>query len=342
MEEKISILHVGHFYKGGTAEERYIDISEKIITKKFNLYNYFPLWKRTSASIWTRLNFGPPFNKLLHDLKKEVKINSFKIILIEKNLYLDASNWKEILNIRSVKILLFNHDTIQIKKNCNSRFINSIPLYSCVLTTKKQDLEKYKLYGAKEIRLIRNAVSNHNLIKSFSEYKSHNNYIYDVGFIGRWEFNREKLICDLASKLKISFVVAGPGWERSRLNSKSNVKVLKAVWGDDYFGLLSQIKINLGLLSKIAKDNETTRLVEIPASGNFMVTEYNENNEILFKNIKDFCLFRNENDLIVLITKLLKDYDFLNYLKKKQKECIIKAKMSWKDQLVPILEDYLN
>ena len=103
MEEKISILHVDHFYKGGTAEERYIDISEKIITKKFNLYNYFPLGKRTAASIWTRLNFGPPFNKLLHDLKKEVKINSFKIILIEKNLYLDASNWKEILNIRSVK-----------------------------------------------------------------------------------------------------------------------------------------------------------------------------------------------------------------------------------------------
>jgi hypothetical protein len=119
-----------------------------------------------------------------------------------------------------------------------------------------------------------------------------------VGFIGDWELERAKLINALA-RHSIGIRVWGPRWEYKMTDPHPNVKIEAAcLVGDDYAAAINSFDINLGFLRKLNRDMSTTRSVEIPACGGFLLAERTSEHLSLFKEGVEAEFFSSEKELI--------------------------------------------
>lgn len=334
------ILYIAHFYKGSTSYERVNDLKKDFEVECLNINLFFKLWKRNISSIWRRLNFGPPFIKLYNLLIKTLESNSYEFIIIEKNIFFNNSKLSFIKKKYKTKLIMFCHDSIEIKDNISRIFINSLFLFDAVITTKNYDIDLYKKYGANKIYLVKDAISSHNLIKSLKNNNYSYDYKYDVGFIGRWEPARENLLKRLALDLDIKFILVGPGWVKRKSIFPRNVSIHEAVWGEEYKNLIPNIKINLGLFSEKAKDTFTTRLVEIPIFNGFMLTNFNaDTNNIFSKNGCAEILYKNYDDLKIKINSFINNEKQRINLIKKMKDSIYLSGLTWENQINSLIND---
>ena len=203
----IKILYVAHFYKGSTAYERLNDLKCNFDVEILNISLFFPIWKRSFSSIWRKLSFGPPFFKLYKALICILDKYPFEIVFIEKNLYINLFNLNYLKKKYGVKLVMFNHDSLKVKDNISRILINSLPVFDKVISTKKYDLNLYKKYGVYNIYFVKDAISTKTIESNLISENISSNFKYDIGFIGRWEIGREKLIKRLALELNFQFGV---------------------------------------------------------------------------------------------------------------------------------------
>ena len=125
----------------------------------------------------------------------------------------------------------------------------------------------------------------------------------EVGFIGRYEPARARVIRYLGRN-GISVRVWGPGrWPRSM---GDRVKVEKrAIWGGEYRLALNCFDIVLCLLTKVVPEQNTTRSIEIPASGAFMIAERTQEHQALFVEGTEAEFFSSKEELLAKIRHYL-------------------------------------
>lgn len=117
----------------------------------------------------------------------------------------------------------------------------------------------------------------------------------EAGFVGWPEGARERSMRQLA-RAGVPVRVWGP-WPRWK--SAPNFRVEgRPLWNDDYARALSAFKINLGFLRRVNRDRQTTRSVEIPACGGFLLAERTEEHLQLFREDVEAVFFANDDDLI--------------------------------------------
>lgn len=297
MKQK-NFLYVGSFFEGSTVNHRYRDLAhifENI--DYFNTNDFFPLFRRSLASIWKRLGFGPPYHKMLHQLS--IKIDKFnpEIIFFDKCLYIPK--WF-FLNLKKKGIYLihFSNDDQLNPSNQTQNYICSIPLYNLHITTKSYNVEELNLLNATSVKFINNATSNHYIYPIKISNTDKINYGSQVGFIGTYEFQRAESLLFLA-KNGVKIRIWGSGWKgKSSIKHPNLIIEDKPLWGEDYLKVLCSTDINLNFLRKENRDLQTTRSIEIPASGAFMLAEYSSEHEKLFENNQEAVYFKDNLDLL--------------------------------------------
>ncbi len=128
-----------------------------------------------------------------------------------------------------------------------------------------------------------------------------------VGFIGDWEEHRERSMVRLA-EAGIPVRVWGPRWTRKCAVRNSNLRLESgSLIGQEYAKAICAFDINLGFLRKINRDQSTTRSVEIPACGGFLLAERTIEHQSMFVEGDEAAFFGSDEELIDQCRSFLND-----------------------------------
>jgi len=231
-------------------------------------------------------------------IKEAVVKNKFDIVWVEKGNIIVPSTLKFIKKYASgTKLISCSEDDMYAAHSRSLYYTWGLKYYDVVFTTKTYNLPELKTLGARRTELFLDAY-NENMHKPFVlTEKEKEMFICDVGFVGSFEGDRAKRMLYLAEhgvKIKIWGLEWGP-W----VNKYANLDVKnKHLFAEDYSKAICATKINLCFLRKINRDEVTSRSVEIPACGRFMLGERTKRHLEFFKEGKEAEFFDTDEEML--------------------------------------------
>jgi spore maturation protein CgeB len=178
-------------------------------------------------------------------------------------------------------------------------FANSIRKYDILITTKKYEIEKYKEYGAKNVIFVHQGYGPNTFKPYEVERELRKKLESDVCFVGHTEphyYYRLKAVSHVVNNLAIW----GDQCGRKAFFHPWLKKAWRGggIWDVEYAKAICCAKIGLGLLSKLAPEQSTTRTYEITACGTFMLAERTDEHCELFDEGKEAEFFSSDEELV--------------------------------------------
>lgn len=298
----LSVANFSHYGETNTALHRHRALCKIFPDKveEFNTNFNFGLINKVLNKLFMKgINF--PFigtANLNEKLIRQVKRNNYKIIWIDKGIAIKATTLKKIKSFNpNILIIGYSPDEMTQRHNQSADFLASLPFYDAYITTKSYAINDLKKLGAKKVYFVNNAFEPtfhypRNIIKQ--DIKALGG---DIGFIGSWEQERADSILFLAER-GLNIRVWGAGKWLQYQNKFNNLIIEdKGLFSEDYSKALSAFKINLCFLRKINFDQQTTRSIEIPACGGFMLAERTLEHLTLFEDGKEAVFFASNQEL---------------------------------------------
>ncbi len=337
----MKILFVGDLNEYGRCLQRYktlIDLGHAVIG-----VSTVPVpWRPTIDSnllekITWKLKIPFDITGANKKIKKCLENEKFDIIWIEKGLTIWPTTLKFIKKIApSVKLISCSEDDMFAKHNRTLFYDWGLSYYDVVFTTKVYNLEELKLLGAKKTELFLDSYNKelHRPMELSEEDKER--FSCDVSAIGAFEEDRAIKMLDLA-KSGIKIVIWGNGWG-SWVNKHPNLIVKNEhLFKDDYTKVINATKINLCFLRKINRDEVTSRSVEIPACGGFMIAEKTKRHLEFFKDGEEAVFFESQDELYNLIEKYLADDSARKKIAEAGRQRCLKSGYDMETQLTEII-----
>lgn len=221
------------------------------------------------------------------------------ILWVEQGLALEA-RVIQALKKRWPQTVLLNYsgDDMFNPRQQSRQWRACLSLYDLHVTTKNHNLPELIEAGARAVYHVDKAFDPkvHRPMSLTSEDLAR--YGGDVGFIGWPEAERASSMLHLARN-GVPVRVWGP-WRSARVRYRHpNLRIEgRALWSDDYARALSAFRINLCFLRKANRDRHTTRSVEIPACGGFMLAERTNEHLALFEEDKEAVYFSSDDELL--------------------------------------------
>ena len=290
-----TILYVGDLSEGTTTLDRLKTL--RILGSSvvpFDTGPYLRGGSRIFRSLGWRFYAGPNVSELNRDLRNACKAwSNVKTIWIDKGVWIWKSTLaflKESLNAGAIH---FTPDPA-IVFHRSPHFLNSIPLYDHLFTFKDYEVELYRKYGAARTHLLSMSYES----ARFFPREPIAKYQCDVIFVGHKESHYVRHLREVA-KLGVDLRIWGPGWDTSWYSPAWQRRCVRGsgIWGEEYPRALSSAKIGIGLLTKLAPDLVTTRSLEIPACGTFMLAESSPGHAQMFRDNEEAVLFNSPSDL---------------------------------------------
>lgn len=227
---------------------------------------------------------------------KEVKDFKPTLIFIVKGNNIYPSTLRKIKSINeNIRLVSWSLDDMFVRHNRSVYYKKGLEYYDSVYTTKSYNVEELKKFKAKNINFIYQAYSRKYHIKSNigDDFKN------DVLFIGYAEQDRFECIKYLA-KNGIKIKVFGSGWNKPEFKIKNaNVEINDFdLLGFKYSNEISSSKITLCFLRKINRDLHTSRSMEIPACGGFMLGERTSEHLDIFEEGVESEFFSGKKELL--------------------------------------------
>lgn len=232
-------------------------------------------------------------------IKELVSSKEYDLIWIDKGLTIFPETLEYIKeNSPKSKIISYSPDNMALRHNQSQQYLECLPLYDYIVTNKSYIVKELQQLGAKNVVFVNN---------TFEETFHHPYELTDkdvkelggeVGFVGTWEKERCESIMYLANH-GIKVKVFGSGkWKDYQSYSENLIIEPKVLKGEDYCKALQAFKISLCFLRKMNFDVQTTRTIEIPACGGFLMAERTEEHMALFKEGVEAEFFCSNEELL--------------------------------------------
>jgi len=227
-------------------------------------------------------------------LKNKLSAANYDILWVDKGLLIKKNTLTTVKQDLHCKYLVhYSPDDMLNPGNQSRHYLEALPEYDLHITTKSYNCRELKELGAKKVVYIQNSFDPmvHRPISLTPDERAR--LACDVGFVGAFESERAQYIKYIALN-GIPVIVRGQGWG----NSSENLTIKPGWYADlEYSKIINATKINLCFLRKANRDLQTTRSVEIPACGGFMLAERTEEHRHLFKEGVEAEFFDSQQEL---------------------------------------------
>ena len=197
--------------------------------------------------------------------------------------------------------------------------------------------------GAKNVHYFPNGYSSHVHRPVITTEREKQFYGAEVALIGSYEKERVELIRYLAENdIRVKIWGWGRSPARSGMNHPNITFTGKYVYGDEYAKVVCSTDINLCFLRKENRDTETTRSVEIPACGGFMLAERTTDHLELFEEDKEAVYFSSKEELLEKIRYYLEHETARAQVAMNAMARCLKSEYSYKHQLKKVISIILG
>lgn len=270
-------------------------------------------------------------------LLAEIQKSSFEVIWIEKGNMVRPGTLAAIKKIAPHAVLISCSEDDMYAWHGHSLWYRwGLHYYDCLFTTKVYNLQELGLFGAKKIKLFLDSYDEkiHRPIQLTDSERIR--FGCDVGAIGAFEPERAASLQFLAENgIRVS--VWGNGW-RDWVGCHPNLNVRNEfLFGEDYSKAICATKINLNFLRKINRDEVTSRSVEIPACGGFMLSERTQRHQDFFVEGREAEFFSSNEELLAKIKIYLKDESARERVARAGRERCLNSGYSIRAQLTAML-----
>jgi spore maturation protein CgeB len=190
------------------------------------------------------------------------------------------------------KLVWFSEDDVTLPHNLPRPLKGALPCFDLAFTTKSRALlpEGLPALGVRRVLFCNNSFDPqvHRPVSITDDERAALGS--DVGFVGTFEPARAESMLALA-RAGISVRVWGGLWEQLREHHPKLRVEQRQLLGDDYAKAIAATKINLCMLRKANFDLQTSRTMEIPACGGFMLAERTVEHVRLFEENVEAVFF---------------------------------------------------
>lgn len=338
-----SILYIGDLNQYGRGYQRYMTLkamgydvdgishtyvsNPNEIVKPTFLYRIF--WK---------LRFPIDDMKVNSQVVTRLKQRKYDAVWIEKGNMMKPWVLKKIKALNPKAVLIScSEDDMYVKHGYSLWYKLGLRHYDQVFTTKAYNVTELREFGAKKVTLF---------LDSYSEYLHHpfslkpeekSLYGCEVSAIGAFEPERAQSVLFLAEK-GIQVHVWGGLWQQWVKKHPNLIVHNKFLFGEEYAKTICATKINLNFLRKINRDEVTSRSVEIPACGGFMITERTQRHSEFFKEGEEAEFFSSNEELYEKVIYYLQNESRRLKIAKAGYERCLNSGYSMRSQLKFILD----
>jgi spore maturation protein CgeB len=308
----VRIIYYGDLRPGSTSRHRFDALRRLTWTGGLSIDSgpggWSALLDRLSQHLYRRgLPAGDRLHRTRNDLLVEAGLSIRPDVLwLDKPLDIRPES---ISRIRSASprtlVVGYSPDDMGQRHNRSLLFDRLIDEFDLFLTTKTFGVRELASMGCRRVVFIGNGYDRlaHAPIDlspgEFAEWGS------DVGFIGTYERERARSLTALAGQ-GFDVRVWGNGWGPARREGRLRIEGRPAE-GKDFARVVAATKINLGFLRKLNRDMQTTRSIELPACGGFMLAERTDEHLALFDEGSEAEFFADDAEMIAKCRHYLVD-----------------------------------
>jgi len=298
----MKILSVGWFGKeSNTSLHRHKALVESFETvDKVDCTSVLSIYYRIANKLF---NFG--FSIRLPDnccANKEiirlVKNNEYDFVWIDKGITINRSTLEYIkATNQSTKIISFSPDNMALRHNQSQNYLECFQFYDAHITTKSHIINDLHDMGAKKVVFTNQMYQEDFHTPKVLNEQEKSEFAADIGFVGVWERERcESVLYLVDNGMRVT--IYGDGKWNEYKDYSPLLEIKPSVFSDKYPKVLNALKICLCFLRKINFDQHTSRSIEIPACGGFMLAERTDEHLSLFIEGEEAEYFSTNHELL--------------------------------------------
>lgn len=290
-------------------------------TFRFSWHQYFKISPNQSLKYMPRDVFykfqrkfivGPSINKINRDFLKKVAEVNPQFIFIYRGTHIWAKTIRKVKNFYPKIIIAgYNNDDPFSKLYpafLSRHYLRAISVYDWIFAYRQKNILEYKKLRYSNVSLLRSYfIKEKNYPVSDLQTQK---YKTDVIFAGHYEDDERDEYIKAVLDAGIKFKLFGPEWERSQYYQYfiNKLKIIPYLT-DDYNLALNSAKIALVFLSKLNNDTYTRRCFEISAAKTFMLSQYTDDLDSMFKQGVEAEYFRDKEEMLDKIRYYLNHND---------------------------------
>ncbi len=231
-------------------------------------------------------------------IREELRRCAYDVMWVDKGIAVAASTLERARRAQpGMRLVSFSADDMTHRHHNSVRYLASLPHYDLHVTTKSRNVGRLAELGARDVLFVDNGYDTRAHRPWSPDGAGSRRFAADVGFVGTYERSRADAMLRLAEH-GVPVRVWGHHWRRYRRSHSNLVVECAALSGDDYAKAISATRVNLAFLRKAYADLQTTRSVEIPACGGFMLAERTEEHRRLFEEGREAEFFDSFDELL--------------------------------------------
>ncbi|MGP8050748.1 MAG: glycosyltransferase [Desulfobaccales bacterium] len=282
---------------------------------------------------------GPPdFTRTNQQIRQWLRRDKFDLLWVDKGLEVKPATLREARELRpKITIVGYSPDDMGSRHNQSKNFRACLPYYDWYCTTKTYNVRELKGLGCPRVMFTGNAYDPHTHRPLDLSAGEREQWGGPVGFIGGFEEQRAEAIYFLAENgVRVS--IWGNGWAKNCKVKNPNLRIMgRSQYGDDYAKAICSLDICLGFLRKVNRDLQTTRSVEIPACGAFMLAERTQEHQELFQEGAEAEFFGSQEELLEKVRYYLAHEPERREIARAGRERCLRSGYSYPERLTEIL-----